>query len=32
MRLEPWRLRVFPGVFAKTGGAEGAILTWRAEG
>jgi Pyridoxamine 5'-phosphate oxidase len=31
MRLEPWRVRVFPGVFAKTGGAEGEILTWRSE-
>jgi Pyridoxamine 5'-phosphate oxidase len=31
MRLEPWRLRVFPGIFAKTGGAEGEILTWRSE-
>jgi hypothetical protein len=29
MRLEPWRLRVFPGVFARTSGAEGEILTWR---
>jgi Pyridoxamine 5'-phosphate oxidase len=29
---ESRRLRVFPGVFAKTGGAEGQILTWRAEG
>jgi hypothetical protein len=29
MRLEPWRLRVFPGVFARSSGAEGEILTWR---
>jgi hypothetical protein len=32
MRLEPWRLRVFPGVFAKTSGAEGEILTWQQAG
>lgn len=31
LRLEPWRLRVFPGVFARTGGEEGAILTWQEE-
>jgi hypothetical protein len=29
LRLEPWRLRVFPGVFARSGGAEGRILTWQ---
>ncbi len=29
MRLEPWHLRVFPGVFARSGGQEGEILTWQ---
>ena len=32
LRLDPWRLRVFPGVYARTGGAEGRILTWQADG
>lgn len=29
LRLEPWRLRVFPGVYAKTNGQAGEILTWQ---
>jgi Pyridoxamine 5''-phosphate oxidase. len=29
IRLTPWRLRVFPGVFAKSGGTQGRILTWQ---
>jgi hypothetical protein len=28
LRLEPWRLRVFPAIYGATDGAEGAILTW----
>jgi hypothetical protein len=32
MRLEPWRLRVFPGVYARTNGEQGAVLTWREGG
>jgi hypothetical protein len=31
MRLDPWRLRVFPGVVAFSGGKEGRILTWQDE-
>lgn len=29
LRLDPWRLRVFPGVYARSGGQEGEILTWQ---
>jgi hypothetical protein len=29
LRLEPWRLRVFPAIYGATNGAQGAILTWR---
>ena len=29
IRLEPWYLHVFPATFARSGGKEGAILTWR---
>ncbi len=28
LRLEPWRLRVFPAIYGTTNGAQGAILTW----
>jgi hypothetical protein len=28
LRLEPWRVRVFPGRFLVTGGAEGQVLVW----
>ncbi|HEX2399751.1 MAG TPA: pyridoxamine 5'-phosphate oxidase family protein [Mycobacterium sp.] len=28
LRLDPWRLRVFPGTFLLTGGAEGEVLVW----
>jgi hypothetical protein len=30
LRLDPWRLRVFPATFGRSNGAEGQILTWRA--
>jgi hypothetical protein len=30
LRLDPWRLRVFPAVFGASGGAEGELLTWQA--
>jgi hypothetical protein len=29
LRLEPWHLRVFPGIYARSGGATGQILTWQ---
>ena len=29
IRLRPWRVRVFPGVFARSGGTEGRVLTWQ---
>ena len=29
LRLEPWRLRVFPGTFLMTGGLEGDVLVWQ---
>ncbi len=29
MRLEPWHLHVFPGEYARSGGAVGRILTWQ---
>ena len=32
LRLQPWRLRVFPGEFARSGGATGRILTWQDDG
>ena len=28
LRLEPWRLRVFPGTFLTTAGTEGEVLVW----
>jgi general stress protein 26 len=28
LRLDPWRVRVFPAIFGRSGGTEGAILTW----
>jgi hypothetical protein len=28
LKLEPWRLRVFPGRFLLTGGSEGDVLVW----
>jgi len=31
LRLEPWRLRVFPGTALMSGGAIGDILTWQLE-
>jgi hypothetical protein len=31
LRLDPWRLRVFPAVFGRSGGAEGEILTWKTD-
>jgi hypothetical protein len=31
LRLEPWRVRVFPGVYARSGGTSGEILTWQAD-
>ena len=32
LRLEPWRLRVFPGRFLLTGGTEGEVLVWTQPG
>lgn len=32
IRLRPWHLRVFPGVFARSGGQEGKVLTWQENG
>jgi hypothetical protein len=29
LKLTPWRLRVFPGRFLVTGGAEGQVLVWK---
>jgi hypothetical protein len=29
LRLEPWRVRVFPGTFLITAGAEGDVLVWQ---
>jgi hypothetical protein len=31
LRLDPWRLRVFPASFGRSNGAEGEILTWTRE-
>jgi hypothetical protein len=31
LRLRPWHLRVFPGEFARSGGATGRVLTWQAD-
>jgi hypothetical protein len=30
LRLEPWRLRVFPGKYLLTGGSDGEVLVWSA--
>ncbi|HWS44791.1 MAG TPA: pyridoxamine 5'-phosphate oxidase family protein, partial [Acidimicrobiia bacterium] len=29
LRLEPWRLRVFPGTVLLTGGRQGEVLVWQ---
>jgi hypothetical protein len=32
LRLDPWRLRVFPGTVLLTGGAVGEVLVWESVG
>jgi hypothetical protein len=31
LKLAPWRLRVMPGTYMMTGGAEGELLTWSSD-